>query len=32
MHFLTVHTPPLLLDGEQNCQNQVGMGLVVLKI
>ena len=31
-HFLTIHTPPLLLAGEQQCQNQVGLGSELLKV
>ena len=23
IHFLTIHTPPLLQAGEQDCQNQI---------
>ena len=32
MCFLTIHTPPFLLAGEQDCQNQVGLGSVLLKL
>ena len=32
MLFLTIHTPPLLLAGEQDCQNQIGLGSELLKI
>ena len=32
MHFLTIHTLPLLLAGEQQCQNRVGLGSELLKM
>ena len=32
MHILTLHTRHLLFDDEQDCQNQVGLSPVLLKM